>query len=196
MIASRRETVELFFSFRSPYSYLAAPRVFRLAERFRVGVRFRGVLPMVEREETLHRDKVLHLIRDARREARHLGMPFGPMCDPIGDGVRNCLAIAERAQELGMDVGALVMRLGRGIWAEAADVSRHRVLARLVGAAGLDWSRLEPALHDDSIDEVLAANRQALTSAGHWGVPTMVFRDEPFWGQDRIDDLELALAAA
>jgi len=43
--------------------------------------------------------------------------------------------------------------------------------------------------HMDEID----ANHAALDAAGHWGVPTMVLRGEPFFGQDRIDTLRWRL---
>jgi 2-hydroxychromene-2-carboxylate isomerase len=37
------------------------------------------------------------------------------------------------------------------------------------------------------LDAVIEENQNALTKAGHWGVPTMAFKGEPFFGQDRID---------
>jgi 2-hydroxychromene-2-carboxylate isomerase len=37
---------------------------------------------------------------------------------------------------------------------------------------------------------------EALAELGHWGVPLFVFDGEPFWGQDRIEDLELVLRDA
>ena len=42
----------------------------------------------------------------------------------------------------------------------------------------------------------IEANQDALQASGHWGVPTMVFRDEPFFGQDRIDTLRWRLDLA
>ena len=69
--------LEFFFSFRSPYSYLAAPRAFALPERFDVDVLFRGVIPMAMRGQSVPRAKRLHTLRDVKREATRLGMPFG-----------------------------------------------------------------------------------------------------------------------
>ena len=37
----------------------------------------------------------------------------------------------------------------------------------------------------------IEANQASLEAAGHWGVPTMVFQGEPFFGQDRIDTLRV-----
>ena len=75
MVAKRQ--VEYFFSFRSPYSYLSAPRAFSLPERFDVDLVWRGVRPMAMRGQPLPRAKQLYILRDAAREAHALGLPFG-----------------------------------------------------------------------------------------------------------------------
>ena len=59
--------------------------------------------------------------------------------------------------------------------------------------AGFDLSELDAAIKDGDHLEEVERNQQALTKAGHWGVPTMVLRDEPFFGQDRIDTLRWRL---
>ena len=49
------EALDYFYSFRSPYSCLSAPRVFALGERFDVEVKFRGVIPMAMRGQSVPR---------------------------------------------------------------------------------------------------------------------------------------------
>ena len=70
---------------------------------------------------------------------------------------------------------------------------RTRILAQAAGSAGLDFAVLQAEARDDAaaLDAEIAANQAALEAAGHWGVPTLVFNGEPFFGQDRI---ELAIA--
>ena len=87
--------LDFFFSFRSPYSYLAAPRVFALPDRFDVELVFRGVIPMVMRGQSVPRAKSLHTLRDVKREARRLDMPFGPVYEEMQDAV-----IEERTAQL------------------------------------------------------------------------------------------------
>ena len=55
--------------------------------------------------------------------------------------------------------------------------------------AGLNFAELEVEAHNDAValDQEIAANQAALEAAGHWGVPTLVFEGEPFFGQDRIE---------
>jgi 2-hydroxychromene-2-carboxylate isomerase len=187
--------VDFYFSFRSPYSYLAAPRAFALPERFDIELEYRGVIPMAMRGQAVPRAKSLHTLRDVDREAARLGMPFGRVHDPIGAGAIRCLVMAEHARDKGRE-GAFVLSASRGIWAEAMDVSRDRPLRTLCERAGLDWSECATALGDAELRARVDASTAALDELGHWGVPVFSFEGELFWGQDRIEDVETALAAA
>lgn len=184
--------VEFFFSFRSPYSYLAAPRAFALADDYPVRVRFRGVIPMAMRGQSVPRAKQLHTLRDVKREALRLGMPFGPVHDPIGEGALRCLLIAEHAVDVGCE-RAFVLAASRAIWAEAVDVSRDASLRRICEAAGLAWRECADALTDPALSSRVDDNTAALARLGHWGVPVFVSGGELFWGQDRIEDLAASL---
>jgi 2-hydroxychromene-2-carboxylate isomerase len=186
--------VDFFFSFRSPYSYLAAPRAFALADRYDIDFAFRGVMPMAMRGQSVPVSKRLHTLRDAKREADRLGMPFGRLHDPIGDGARRCLVVAEHAADAGR-VREFVLEASRGIWSEAADVASDRGLRPLCERAGLEWARCAAAIEDPALAERVDANTAELVALGHWGVPVFALAGELFWGQDRIEDVELALAA-
>lgn len=189
------ERVGFFFSFRSPYSYLAAPRAFALAERYAVDVVFRGVIPMAMRGQAVPRSKRLHTLRDAKREANRLGMPFGRIHDPIGAGATRCLLVAAHATDVGR-VREFVLAASRGIWAEAVDVATDDALRRVCEAAGLQWDACAAALTDPALRVRVDADTAAVGELGHWGVPILLFRGEPFWGQDRIEDLEAGLRDA
>jgi 2-hydroxychromene-2-carboxylate isomerase len=71
----------------------------------------------------------------------------------------------------------------------AAPDPRGQHLAGAASRAGLDLAELDAeALNDAAgLDAEIAANQAKLEAAGHWGVPTLVFDGEPFFGQDRID---------
>ena len=187
--------VEYFFSFRSPYSYLSAARAFELPQRYNVDLVWRGVRPMAMRGQPVPRAKQLHILRDAAREARRLGIPFGPMHDPIGDGVWRCLTIAEHAVRIGR-TAQFVTTAARAIWSDAADVTRDDSLRAICERAGLDWPQCQRAMIHAPYRERVEKNTSRLAELGQWGVPTFVLEDRAFWGQDRIEDLERALGAA
>ena len=148
--------VDVFWSFRSPYSYLATPRLVRLAVEYDVAVNVRVVLPIAVRIpgffETVNPLWPPYLLRDTMRIAEYERMPYRwPRPDPIVQDFPSRKVAAERA---GLDLAELDAAI-------AADPGRH--------------------------DEIIAENQRALEAAGHWGVPTMVFAGEPFFGQDRIE---------
>jgi 2-hydroxychromene-2-carboxylate isomerase len=66
-------------------------------------------------------------------------------------------------------------------------------LANAVAAAGLDLADMDAAILANDPTPAIAANHAALDASGHWGVPTLVFNGEPFFGQDRIDTLRWRL---
>src|SRR5262249_50738561 len=83
-------TCELFFSFRSPYSYLALEQIEAILAPYDVPLVLRPMLPMVTRGLQVPSVKRMYIVRDAKREADRLGIPFGELCDPLGAGVENC----------------------------------------------------------------------------------------------------------
>jgi 2-hydroxychromene-2-carboxylate isomerase len=189
------QRIDFFFSFRSPYSYLAAPRVFALSDHHDVDIAFHGVIPMAMRGQSVPVAKRLHTLRDAKREADRLGMPFGRLPDPIGDGALRCLLVAERAAEVGR-VRQFVLEAGRAIWSEAADVARDEALRPICERAGLEWDGCAAAVEDPELRVRVEDNTARLAELGHWGVPVLVLDDELYWGQDRIEDVAWALGAA
>jgi 2-hydroxychromene-2-carboxylate isomerase len=186
------DRLDYFYSFRSPYSYLSAPRAFALPDRFDVELAFHGVIPMAMRGQSVPRAKQVHTIRDVAREARRLQMPFGRIHDPLGEGARRCLLVAAHARREGR-VREFVLCAGRAIWGEAVEVASDEGLQAVCERAGLSWQGCRAALTDEALRQEVDRDTEALIELGHWGVPVLVVRGEPFWGQDRIEDLEAEL---
>ncbi len=69
-------------------------------------------------------------------------------------------------------------------------------LAQAAARAGLNLAELDAtiAADPDAHEAALAENDAALRQSGHWGVPTMVFEGEPFFGQDRVETLRWRIA--
>jgi 2-hydroxychromene-2-carboxylate isomerase len=100
--------------------------------------------------------------------------------------------VAQHAVDVGRE-REFVLEASRGIWAEAVDVASDAGLRAVCERAGLGWSACTAALSDPSLRARVDADTEALAALGHWGVPVLVFEGELFWGQDRIEDLELAI---
>jgi 2-hydroxychromene-2-carboxylate isomerase len=69
-------------------------------------------------------------------------------------------------------------------------------LAKAAEAAGLELDSMERAVEGGDHRSEVERNHESLDKAGHWGVPTLVFEGEPFFGQDRIETLCWRLESA
>jgi 2-hydroxychromene-2-carboxylate isomerase len=190
--------VELYWSFRSPYSYLALPWVKRLAAEYPVQWEVRIVYPLAMRTPGYfrHMNPLArpYFLRDSRRVAEYLGVPFErPTPDPIAQDpdtleISASQPYIHRLTLLGAEAtlrgSALpfIDEVSRLLWDGSVrgwDQGEHlaRAAARAIG--------VDPAPRKALIE----ANQAAQQAAGHWGVPLFVFEGEPFFGQDRLDVL-------
>ncbi|HEX8112551.1 MAG TPA: DsbA family protein [Kofleriaceae bacterium] len=180
---------ELWFSFRSPYSYLALERIEAVLAPYRVPLVLKPVAPMVARGMPLPNVKRMYIVRDAKREADRHGIPFGELCDPLGPGIDHCIAIAHRAAQHGQAM-AFARSAMRGIWAEALDMTEYVDLRRVVERAGMAWDDARTALTPEAAGEAVKAaqaNATELAVYSLWGVPSMRCGEFVAWGQDRLD---------
>lgn len=188
--------VELWFSFRSPYSWLALPRVRRLARRYGARLELRYVLPMVMRGLPVPPIKSRYIILDAKREAERVGLPFGRVVDPVGAGAARALAVLHHAVPLGL--GEDFAELGlRAAFADGIALAEDEGLCDVARRAGLNERQVASALADERWRETAEANREALFDAGLWGAPTCRVNGGPaHWGQDRLWAVEEDLVRA
>ena len=183
--ANELPPLELFYSFRSPYSQLALRRVYELANAFGLELVLRPVLPMMMRGTPVPAWKQRYLIRDAMREAETRSIPFGNAIDPLGKGVERCHAAFEYAKSENRD-REFLLNASELIWSEAVDVSTDKGLRRVTARTGLFWPEVKQALENEDWREAEGADRQLMLSLGAWGVPTICIGDYFVWGQDRI----------
>ena len=177
--------LELFYSFRSPYSQLCLRRVYEVADAFGLELVLRPVLPMMMRGMAVPDAKIRYIIRDAMREAESHGVPFGDCMDPLGEGVERCHAVfayaesEKRGREFLQNAAEL-------IWGQAVDATTDTGLRKITARTGLFWPEAKQALSNDDWRDTAEENRQLMFSLGCWGVPTMCIGDFAVWGQDRI----------
>lgn len=199
---------ELYWSFRSPYSYLATRRMVEISEAYDVDIIVRPVQPLAVRDDTFFSRVdplfISYLVPDTFRLAEMMGIDYKwPNPDPIVQDIETGTVAKEqphiwRLTRLGVAAAAagkglaFIDQVSRVIWdgsVESWKEGDH--LKDAAARAGMDLDHMEADIAADTAkyDAMIADNHAALTAAGHWGVPTMVFEGEPFFGQDRIDVL-------
>lgn len=182
--------LEFWFSFRSPYSYLAAVELLRRrAAGPRAPLQVRPVLPMVMRGLPVPRIKRLYIVRDVKRCADAQGIPFGHIHDPVGDGVLRLLTVFPQDADPDSQLRYCAIA-GQTVWAEGLDARRDDVLHSIFRRCGLDWAPAQRQLAQGIDTAHAEAHREALFAAGLWGVPSFRLGSFTTWGQDRLWMLE------
>jgi 2-hydroxychromene-2-carboxylate isomerase len=199
--------VDLYFSFRSPYSYLILPRMVNLRDKHNVNVNFKLVYPLAIREPEFFKGKNLltyFYIRsiDYKKHAKLNGMKFvAPKPDPINQNMLTgkiskhqpyifklchfCQAIEKSKQlDFALEVSNLIFG-GFQDW--HMDESISAVTAKL----GLNFNDIEQSRqqNDDKLKDEILLNQKQQLEAGHHGVPLTVYKDKFFFGQDRFHHL-------
>jgi 2-hydroxychromene-2-carboxylate isomerase len=192
----QRPVVDLYFSFRSPYSWIALPRVFALAARYNAQLNLRFVLPMVMRGLPIPESKRLYIVSDTKREAERVGLPFGLIADPVGKPTERGLAVLHHAIQAGKGE-TFALSFMRGVFAEGISARSDSGLLKLCTRAGISAEQMHDALADTRWRAVAEANREEMFRLGIWGVPAFrVNEGSAHWGQDRLWLLEQQLRQA
>lgn len=201
-------SIDLFWSFRSPYSYIVVPRMLELERDWNARVNVRPVLPIAVRQPEFfaHADPLWtsYLMRDCVRSASFAGLPLRwPRPDPVVMNyatrtypkeqhyIHRLTRLGVLAAERGKGL-AVLRAVSHLIWSGETDgwhEGSH--LADALAAAGCDLAEMDAVLaaEGDRLDQVIRTNEADQRLGGHYGVPLMVYRDEPFFGQDRYDQL-------
>lgn len=201
-------TIDVFWSMRSPYCYLALDRLLELRRLWSVEIALRVVYPIAVRNPDFFKTAPRHYrsyhLLDAQRVADFNAIPYGrPQPDPILQDmetneiaaeqphIRHLTRLAAAAGEegKGLDFQDRVMRL---LWDGSTDNwNKGSHLRDAIAGAGLDADALLSAVESnpEHFDAVIETNQQAQADAGHGGVPLFSFNGEPFFGQDRLEPL-------
>ena len=199
---------DCFWSFRSPYSYLLTPRLAALERNYDVRGTVRIVRPLAVRSPDFFASGdplwVSSLMRDTVRTAQFLGLPYRwPRPDPVRmDMATRTYPVEQPHIHRLSRLGQLAAERGRGlpfivavsdlIWSgRTDDWHEGDHLARAAAAAGLDLAEMDAVLAREGgrLAAAIEANEADQRAAGHYGVPLMAFNGEPFFGQDRFDQL-------
>ena len=195
-----------YFSFRSPYSWLAYRDVLEHHPQLRERLDWRPFWEPCEHSAReleaaggtfpytpMSRAKHLYILRDVARIARRRGLALTWPIDraPVWE-VPHLGYLVARADGLGH---AYIERVYRARWEEGVDICEPAALAAVADEIGLDGARVASATDDPDVREEGLAALLALDRDGVFGVPFFITGGERFWGTERLADFVAALDA-
>lgn len=189
------DVIRFYFSFRSPYAWLAAERA--QTELARLGVRVQRI-PIYPKPElfpndpTILSDKIRYMAQDVPRIARELGLTVRFPSQPDTDWALPHAAFLGADRE--GDGTRLMIEIFRKRFTEGLDVGDEQVLGDAAEKAGLDRDVVVGFARSQSLRaEVDDAWERAMREDHVFGVPTFVYAGKLYWGQDRMRYLASAV---
>ena len=190
------EPIAFYFDFSSPYGYLAALRIDELAAKHGRAVAWKPMLLGVSFKATgseplmnipLKGDYSRH---DLARTARLQGVPFAiPEPFPFMS-VAACRAFYWLDDRDPAKARALAKALYRAAFAEGRVISDAQGVTAVASELGIDGAALAAALKDPAIKQRLRDEVDDTLAKKIFGSPYFVVDGEPFWGNDRLDQID------
>jgi 2-hydroxychromene-2-carboxylate isomerase len=194
------QPIDFYFDFSSPYGYFAAANINGIAARHGRAVTWRPILLGAVFKVTGQQPlptiplKGTYAKRDLERSARLLGLPFKlPTPFPISSTApsRAFYWVTDTDPELARK---LASALYSAYFGDGRDISTPEVTVEVAGKVGIDRAELSQALNDSAVKDRLRREVEAAIGRGVFGSPYIVIDGEPFWGADRLDQVEKWLA--
>ena len=194
--------VDYYFTPVSPFTYMGHERFVAIARKHGASIAVKpvdlgkvfsvsGGLPLKQRAPQRQAYRMFEL----KRWREFLSMPLNlqPKFFPVPGDLASkwILAALERGTEDGLKLAGAVMR---AVWVEERDVSDAATLSTIASEQGFDAGALAARAASADIGARYEALTQEAIERQVFGAPTFIYRDELFWGQDRLDFLDRALA--
>jgi 2-hydroxychromene-2-carboxylate isomerase len=194
--------IDYYFSLVSPWAYIGHRYFLDIARRHDSSVVYKpvlltevfshtGGLPLAKRHPARQAYRIMDLQR--WREKRKLSFHLWPKHWPYDSDLANRVVLAIVAA--GGDPAQLVQRVFSGVWENEENFGDAAIVAGALQDAGLDAKALIASADSVDIKEIYEQNRQEAIKIGVFGSPSYVLNGEIFWGQDRLDLLDDALAS-
>ena len=201
--------IDLYFSYRSPYSYLILPRMLKLKEKYDIEINFKVVYPIAIRMPEWFEGKNIFTffffkMIDMRLQAKKLGIPFTPKLkpDPIRQNIMtgkisshqpyifDICHLGQMAQMKGVGM-EFAFEVSSLIFGGVENWNTDENLSGATKKVGLDLNQLRESVsvHEEEIIGQIKQNQVDQLNAGHHGVPLTVIGDKHFFGQDQFDKI-------
>ena len=193
-------TIEYYLSVVSPWSYLGHRRFCDIARDNSAEILYlpidssflfakTGGLALKDRSPQRKRYRMQELRR--WRSRLELELNLEPQYFPTDSNLASGVIIG--AIEAGHDVAELVYELMRTVWVREEDVSETSVVIGAIERSGGSVDDLLAAANHSNVQDIIIENSEQAVSKGVFGVPSYVVGEEVFWGQDRLEFLDLFL---
>ncbi len=192
--------IDYFFATISPFCYLMGNRLEAIAARHNIAIRYipldgpalfprTGGKILAER----HESRKEYRLQELRRWSKRLDMTLDlrPIHFPVNPAP-SAYAVLAAIKAGGGDLPGLVQAFPRAVWAEGRNIADDDVIKAILAHYGFD-----PAISDRYMlqaAESYVSNLDEAVARGVFGVPFIIVGEERFWGQDRLEDLDLHLS--
>jgi len=200
--AAEKKPIDFYFDFSSPYGYFGSCRVDEVGQRHDREVMWRpylmgaamkltGSKPLVERE--MIRDYAYH---DIARAARRHGIAFNQSPPPFPlPSVAPCRAFYWLCDRDPLQARDFARRTYAALFVHGRNTSEVDVVVELASDAGADGDETRAALGDQAVKDRLRQATELAVERGVFGAPFFIVDGEPFWGNDRLDEVDEWLAS-
>jgi 2-hydroxychromene-2-carboxylate isomerase len=197
------DVIDYYFWINSDWAYFGNPRLKAMAERYKLKINYYPVdlasvyartggikLQLRSDERKNYRLLEMERFRDL------LGMPINlqPKYMAANGQLPSYVLIA--AQQRGLDVHGLVHAIMIACWVEDRDIEDEATLIAIADKLGLDGKGLMQQARQPAAERTYFDYTNTAIARGMFGAPFYFFRDEAFWGQDRLEYLERNIAKA
>ena len=191
--------IDFYFEFASPYGYLASLAIEEVAEKYGRQVHWRPFMLGAAFKITNSAPNMTipmkgeYLSRDIIRCAKMMNVPIAiPDILPMNSlvAMRAFYWLNETKPEVSVKLAKAVFR---GHWVEGRDLSSVDAVALEAEALGVDGNAFVEAVQHPAIKELLKRETQAAIERGAFGSPFFFVDGEPYWGHDRMDQIEYHL---
>jgi 2-hydroxychromene-2-carboxylate isomerase len=193
--------IEFYFDFSSPYGYLASRKIDELTANYGRETIWRpillGVIFRLTGSQPLPSIPIKgdYSKRDIERSARLLGVPYRfPSTFPVAtqSAARAFYWLSDRELKRAIE---LARAYYRAFFVDDLNISEPENVIAIATRFGLNEDEVSEAINDPRIKERLKSEIDSAIAKGVFGSPFFIIDGEPFWGADRLDQVEKWLAS-
>jgi 2-hydroxychromene-2-carboxylate isomerase len=185
----KTKPLTIYWSARSPYSYIGLERAVKLSEHYKIPLIIKPVLPMMMRGMNVPTVKKMYIFLDTKREAQKLGLPYGYVADPLGPAVERCYALLSYARNHNK-LQDFLLSFARAVNTQGIRAETDTGMKIIIERCGLNWETASSHINNTYWKKEVNDNLKEMYQQGCWGVPSFCYDGNIFWGQDRIGMIE------